>query len=37
MLLMMPVIWLSMTCFGLTMGLFNGLLAQSWIFRHRPR
>ena len=37
MLLLMPTIWLSMACFGLTMGLFNGLLAQNWIVRHRPR
>ncbi len=36
-LLLMPAVTLAMAVFGLIMGAFNGVLAQVWIERHRPR
>jgi hypothetical protein len=36
-LLLLPSVTLAMAVFGLVMGAFNGILAQLWIERHRPR
>lgn len=37
MLLLVPHLLIAMILFGLTMGLFNGLLSHRWIERHRPK
>jgi hypothetical protein len=36
-LLLLPSLLLSMTCFGLAMGAFNGNRAQHWLEQHSPR
>ncbi len=37
MILVLPSLLAAMTCFGLAMGLLNGVWAQRWIIKNRPR
>lgn len=36
-LVIVPSIAISMVFFGLVMGVLNGVMAQSWIEKHRPK
>jgi hypothetical protein len=34
-LLLIPSLFIAMTCFGLAMGFFNGIRAQGWLDEHK--